>query len=241
MARPAPERSTELSKKMVLSTASRLFLEKGYTATTLREIAKESGVNIGSLMYLFESKENILCELVTFVLDGQFHATEALIQGLTDDKVLFWAAETTLQLYMAECNEEVRELYIAAYSMRKSSEIIYQTIAGKMAHYFGEYHPNYETKDFYELEIASGGIIRGFMSVPCDMYFTMERKVKRYLETSFLVYGIPREKILEAIDFVSHFDFKSIAGQVVDSMLAKLNQAVISSEALMEGEHGTSD
>ena len=238
MARVASERSTELSKQMVLFTASRLFLEKGYTATTLREIAKESGVNIGSLMYLFESKENILCDLVTFVLNGQFHATEEFLRGVTDDKVLFWAAETTLQLYMAECNEEVRELYIAAYSMRKSSEIIYQTIASKMEYYFGEYHPDYETKDYFELEIASGGIIRGFMSVPCDMYFTMERKVARYLETSFLVYGLPREKIQEAIEFVSQFDFKTIAGQVVDSMLSKLNQAGSSAEA---GEHGTSN
>lgn len=37
-----------------------------------------------------------------FVLDGQFEFTEKLLEGKTDDKILFYATETTLQLYMAE-------------------------------------------------------------------------------------------------------------------------------------------
>ncbi len=179
---------------------------------------------------MFENKENLLCELVTFVLEGQFTATVNLLDGITDDNLLFWAAETTLQLYIAENNENIRELYIASYSLRKSSSIIYQTIAAKMEVYLKHLNPTYEAKDFYELEIATGGIIRGFMSVPCDMYFTMERKVKRYLEASFAVYGAPKEKALEAIQFVSRFDFETIAQRVIDSMLASLEHATCLTE-----------
>ena len=46
------QRTSEENKQLVLRTAARLFLQKGYTATTLRQIAKEAGVNIGSVMYL---------------------------------------------------------------------------------------------------------------------------------------------------------------------------------------------
>ena len=95
-------RTSEENKQLVLHTAARLFLQKGYTATTLRQIAKEAGVNIGSVMYLYESKENILCDLVSFVMGGQFAETERLLAGKTEDMLLFWAAETTLQLYIAE-------------------------------------------------------------------------------------------------------------------------------------------
>lgn len=215
-------RTSEENKRLVLHAAARLFLHKGYTATTLREIAKESGVNIGSLMYSYESKENILCDLVTHVLEGQFHATEKLLQGITEDKILFWAAETTLQLYMAESGEQIRELYLAAYSHQKSAALIYQAIAEKMQTFFQPFYPQYEAKDFYELEIATAGIIRGFMSVPCDMYFTMNRKVKRYLETTFLVYKVPEEKIQEAIHFVSTIDFSAVAQQVIENLLSAL-------------------
>lgn len=218
------------SKQAVLLTACRLFLEKGYAATSLREIAQKSEVNIGSLIYMFENKENLLCELVTFVLEGQFKATASFLDGITDDKLLFWAAETTLQLYIAENNENIRELYVTSYSLRKSSSIIYQTISSKMEIYLKSFNPTYEAKDFYELEIATGGIIRGFMSVPCDMYFTMDRKVKRYLETSFAVYGVPKTKTLEAIQFVSQFDFEEIAQQVIDSMLASLEHTILRTE-----------
>lgn len=218
-------RTSEENKQLVLHAAARLFLQKGYTATTLRQIAKEADVNIGSLMYTYENKENILCDLVTFVLDGQFAATAKLISGMTEDKLLFWAAETTLQLHMAESSEYIRELYLAAYSHSKSATLIYQTIAEKMHTYFEAFYPEYEIKDFYELEIATAGIIRGFMSVPCDMYFTMSRKVRRYLETAFLVYKVPEEKIQEAISFVSRIDFKEFAPKVIEYFLAALDQS----------------
>ena len=60
------------------------------------------------------------------------------------------------------------------------------------------------------------------MSVPCDMYFTMDRKVKRFLETTFLVYRVSDEKIREAIEFVSGFDFAVIAKNTIDNMLKYL-------------------
>lgn len=221
------QRTSEENKRLVLHTAARLFLQKGYTATTLRQIAKEAGVNIGSVMYLYESKENILCDLVSFVMGGQFAETERLLAGKTEDMLLFWAAETTLQLYIAESSEYIRGLYLAAYSHSKSSSLIYQYVAEKMQVYFKAYYPEYEFKDFYELEIATGGIIRGFMSVPCDMYFTMQRKVKRYLETSFLVYKVPEQKIQEAINFVSQIDFEAAAPQVIEHLLAALDKHMI--------------
>lgn len=45
-------------------------------------------MNIGSLMYTYESKENILCSLVSFVLDGQFAETGKLLKNVTDGPLL---------------------------------------------------------------------------------------------------------------------------------------------------------
>ena len=44
------------------------------------------------------------------------------------------------------------------------------------------------------MEIASGSIMRGFMSVPCDVYFTMDAKVSRFLDCSLKLYDVPKEK-----------------------------------------------
>ncbi len=194
--------------------------------TTVKELAADAGTNTGVLMRTFGSKENILAILVEYVLNEQFSYTEELLKGKTEDKILFYAAETTLQLHIVESNEYIRELYCAAYSIPATTQIIQQTITGKLENIFKEHLPNLETKDFYELEIASGGIMRGFMTIPCDMYFTMDRKIKRFLETTFKLYDVPEKKIQETIEFVSQFDFKQISEKLVNEMLEKVVEKV---------------
>lgn len=217
----------EEMKTKVLYVAAKLFLEKGYTETSLKEISSIANINIGSLINIFKNKENILCELVEYVIDGQFKATDNFLKDVTDDKILFYVAETTLQLHMAESNEYVRDLYAAAYSMPNTMALIQQKITGKHEEIFKEQLPDLETKDFFELEIASGGIIRSFMTTSCDMYFTMERKVRRFIETTLLLYRVPNEKINEAIDFVMQFDFVSFAEQTIEGMLKYLEKKTL--------------
>lgn len=225
MARP-PKRKKGETKSIILHAAAKLFLQQGYTNTTMAALAKEAGVTYGELFRIGTDKENILAELVAYVLEGQFEATNRLLNGITEDKVLFYAAETTLQLYMAESSDHIRELYTISYSLPHTSEIIYNTITRKLEDIFREHLPHLETKDFYELEIASAGIMRNFVTVPCNMYFTMDRKVKRFLEATFLVYRVPDEKIQEAIDFVSKYDFEKIALDVISSMFNYLKEKV---------------
>lgn len=220
--------SVEIAKVKTLRAAAAMFLEKGYSNATTRGIAQKAGINVSAMNRAFGSKENILCELVAYVLEGQFETAAKMLKGVTEDPILFYAAETTLQLYMAESNENIRDLYAAAYSLPKTSAIIQQTITEKLEHIFREHLPALETKDFYELEIASGGIMRGFMAKPCDMYFTMERKIACFLKTTFLVYEVPKEKIHEAIDFVRQFDYPEIAEKTVHSMLGYLEEKAIS-------------
>ncbi len=212
----------EKVRKRLLYSAAKLFLQKGYSMTTVKELAADAGTNTGVLMRTFGSKENILAILVEYVLNEQFSYTEELLKGKTEDKILFYAAETTLQLHIVESNEYIRELYCAAYSLPATTQIIQQTITGKLENIFKEHLPNLETKDFYELEIASGGIMRGFMTIPCDMYFTMDRKIKRFLETTFKLYDVPEKKIQETIEFVSQFDFGQISEKLVNEMLEKV-------------------
>ncbi len=219
---PSRPVSQQDMRARVISAATKLFLEKGFYQSSVREIANTAGVNVSTMLYEFGSKEEILCCIVRYVIDGQFGAIHKLLEGKTEDKILLYAAETTLQLYIAESSESLRSMYSAAYSLPKSTELIYHTITGKLEDIFKEHLPELETKDFYELEIASAGIMRGFMIAPCHMYFTMERKVRRFIEATFLVYRVPQEKIDEAIAFVSQFDWQMIATRLIEEFIKHL-------------------
>lgn len=212
-------------RRLVLYTAARMFLEKGYEAASVRQIASAAGINVNTMVHDFGAKENLLCELVEYVLKGQFSATKKLLLGMTEDRTLYYAAETALQLHMAECSEAARNLYRSAYSLSLPSELIQRNVAEKMTSVlFREYLPDYSLEDFYRLEIASGSMIWGYMAIPCDEEFTIDQKVDCFLDAALRIYRVPEEKIAEAKAFVKRFDYPTIAKQTIADMLTFLEK-----------------
>src|SRR5437867_5639261 len=52
------------TKQKILDTAERLFAQKGYAATSMRQIISKAGVNLAAIHYHFGSKEELLDEIV---------------------------------------------------------------------------------------------------------------------------------------------------------------------------------
>lgn len=57
---PSGPRNADLRRAFLVETAGRLFLEKGYEATTMDEIAAGAGVAKGTLYHYFASKSELL-------------------------------------------------------------------------------------------------------------------------------------------------------------------------------------
>src|SRR5438309_8850916 len=68
-------------KEQIYSTARSLFSERGYHATTLRDIARELNMQGGSLYAHIESKEDMLWALVERAAE-QFQAQVAPLAAL---------------------------------------------------------------------------------------------------------------------------------------------------------------
>ena len=65
--------------RAILSTASRLFAEKGYDSATTSEIAREAGVAEGTLYHHFGSKDGIFLTLFDETMEGFLAGIEALL------------------------------------------------------------------------------------------------------------------------------------------------------------------
>lgn len=46
---------------LIVKKASKLFIKKGYAQTSMRDISKATGINLGNLYHYISSKEDILC------------------------------------------------------------------------------------------------------------------------------------------------------------------------------------
>ena len=201
------------TRPKVLRAAVALFLEKGYAKTTTGEIAKAAGIGQSSFFHVFPSKEALLLELVRRMFSGQFDLAGE--HSDTDDPVQLYAIETALQLHITELSEPLRELYVAAYSLPTTAAFLYKSTAQRLQTIFKAYLPEAQPKDFYEMEIASAGMMRGFMSVPCDLYFTIEAKVSRFLDCAFRLYNVPEEQRTAVTDAVLALDLHTMAADII--------------------------
>ena len=60
--------------------------------------------------------------------------------------------------------------------------------------------------------------MRSYMNRQCDMFFTMDIKVEKFIEVLLLIYRVPAEKINEAINFVKQFNFKELIPEFIKEL-----------------------
>ena len=209
------------TKKRILTVCVKLFLEKGYKQTTLAEINEKAGVSYSQFQNIFCAKDGVLTELVEFMFENQF----AMARGATSAKlspIYVYAVETALQITLTELNENLREIYIEAYTQKEASEYIRRETAKELHQIFGPYQPELTARDFYDMEIGSAGIMRGFMAHPCDEELTLEKKLRLFLTMSLRAYHVPADEIERVIGFVAGLDIRAISEKVMQELFQAL-------------------
>ncbi len=74
----AQEQSSD-RREQILDIAARLIARRGYSATTVRDIADEAGILSGSLYHHFSSKEAILQEILRNFMTGLLERFEEIV------------------------------------------------------------------------------------------------------------------------------------------------------------------
>lgn len=204
--------------KMLLA-AIQLFLEQGYEKTTTAQISRAAGMSPTSFFAAFENKEALLLKLTQIMFENQFEKARSFAEN--HEPLMVYCLETALQINITELSKSLREIYVMAYTLPSTSEYIYRSTAIQIKNIFAAYMPDAEDKDFYEMDIASGSITRGFMAKPCDMYFTLDRKLRRYLDCCLKLYNVPTEKRNSLIEAVLAVDLDSVAAKLIEEIVAK--------------------
>ena len=214
-------RDSSETKRKILTVCVRLFLEQGYKSTSISQIVDEAGVARGSYLNLFPTKDKILLELTETMFGGQF----GMARSIADTKlppVYAYAVETAIQLTLTELNENLREIYIEAYSLPDTSEYIYLHTTAELKQIFSANFPDYSDSDFYEMEIGTAGLMRNYMARKCDIHFPLERKLSRFLTAAMRVYRVPEDELEQTVRFVERLDIRSIAERVMHTLFQTL-------------------
>lgn len=111
------------TREQIQSVALRLFVERGYDGTSLREIAERLGVTKAALYYHFQSKEQILASLIEDFLgqldtlvgwaQDQPRIPAARVEILRSYSELLTGRTAELARFMHEGRSGIRELSLA--------------------------------------------------------------------------------------------------------------------------------
>lgn len=230
-------RKTNTTKIEIIQVATRMFLEKGYTNTSIKAISEELDISTGNLTFYFPTKEHLLAILVEMLCDFQWKMMkQAVDEGVSS--LLAVCLELPAMAAICEESEIGKDFYLSAYTHSMPLDIIRRADIKKAKKVFGEYCPDWEDIHFAEAETLVSGIEYATLmttttSPPLDI------RIAGALNSILTIYGVPedvrRNKIKRVLAMDYRFtgrqilcDFKKYIEEVNDQALEGLLQLNIS-------------
>lgn len=210
------------ARRRVLAACARLFLEKGYTKTRMTDILREADVSASSFQNIFRTKDGVLTAFVEIMFDGQFDAARSLTSAAPTPAHVY-AVETALQLALTELNDNLRDIYVEAYTCPETLELIHRRTALELQATFGAYLPHATAADFLEMEVGTAGMMRAYMACRCTADFPLERKISRFLEMSLSVFHVAEDERARIIAHVATLDVRALARRVMNTLFESLS------------------
>ena len=91
-----------------------------------------------------------------------------------------------------------------AYTQQRLLDYIQRATAKELHRIFGPYQPGLTEQDYYELELGTAGLMRGYMANPCTADFPLERKLEIFLTLALRGYKVPEDIKAVAVPVLAH-------------------------------------
>ena len=145
------------TKKKLLESAKKEFLEKGFTGASLRTIAANAGVTTGAMYRHFKDKDAFFCALVDDIID---YVTQMVMLADTENHQLF--DQMAIKNHMAFETESAKALINYMYDNFDAFTLLLTKAAGSTHEHFQDeicdlYTKNFDTicKWMYKQKIAT--------------------------------------------------------------------------------------
>lgn len=182
-------------KEQILDVAEHLFSKNGFAGTSIRELAKEAGINIAMISYYFGSKENLYLNVIErkIVLIRQYIG-DAFPNGASAWEKLYYIIET----YVDRMSEN-RDFMNLMFSELAASG--HEGMIDFMAKRFADNQEAFKS-------ILDQGVEEGvFRQVDTQLaYLTMMGPMKLYVSNPFMVKRMMKETTVESCYSAVHRD-----------------------------------
>lgn len=185
-------RRVNTTKYEIIQTATRLFLERGPSATTPKLICDELDISTGNLTYYFPTKEHLLAELVEMLCRFQGEMLQNMVEEEGTTSLLAVCLELATMAAMSEESEIAKDLFLSSYSSPMCLEIIRKNDTERSKLIYSEFCPDWSELQYIEAEILVSGIEYATLMTTGDSA-PLETRITGALNNIMRIYGVPQE------------------------------------------------
>lgn len=202
-----------LTKLEIVDEATKQFLEKGFSHTTLASIARALNMSTGNLTFHYPTKEHMLAELVDILCDFHWNKMEQEAgEGISS--ILAICLELTAMAGACEDDPVIKDFLISAYTSPLCLEIIRCNDAKRAEKVFRDYRPEWTEIQFLEAELLVSGIEYATLMTTAT-YIPFETRISGALNNILGIYGIPEEIRNAKLKKVFAMDYRNIGKRVI--------------------------
>ncbi len=207
----------KLTKTEIFMAASRLFLENGYTNTSIRSISNELEMSTGNITFYFPTKEHILAELINGLCNFQGELLERESnEGYSS--IMGICLEVATMAVASEINENIFDILRAAYTSPMTLEIIRRNDTQRSKQVFAEYCKDWSHEDFVQAETLVSGIeYATFMKTEDSA--PIETRIRGAIKYILKIYGVPNNIIETKVEKVMALDYRDIGKRVLSDFI----------------------
>lgn len=188
----ARSKKITLTQLDIIKTATTMFLEKGYCATSPKDVAAELNMSVGNVTFYFPAKEDMLAVLIHILTEFQWKTVREIVDdGETPISALCF--ELTAMASMCEENEIARDLYLCAYKSPKSLAIIRKNDAQRAKKVFAASCEEWSDEMFTEAETIVSGIEYATLMTTPDSA-SVETRIVGAMKAILSIYNVPEER-----------------------------------------------
>lgn len=212
-----------LTKLEIIQVASKMFLEKGYSNTSIKMVCDELDMSPGNVTFYFRTKEHLLAELVDMLCNFQ----RKMIEKEVDDglsSVMAICLELASMAVMCEEDDHAKDFYFSAYSSPLCLEIIRNNDAERSKEVFKDYCPEWVEEQFLEAEVLVSGVEYATLMTVGDA-LSLETRIAGALNNILGIYKVPEELRRVKIDRVLAMDYRKLGRRVLRDFKKYVEQA----------------
>lgn len=206
---------TALTRIEIIIEATKQFLEKGYTNTTVSAIAKGVGMSQGNLTFHFPTKEHLLAKLTDILCQYQWQMMKVEANdGIS--QIMAICLELTTMIYVCDNDEVMKDFYLATYKSPMCLDIIRRNDVVRAKEVFAEYCPDWTDEQFVAAQVIVSGIEYASL-MNAGEPIPLETRISTALQSILSIYNVPAEIQETKLKKIFAKDYHKISKQVVET------------------------